>query len=125
MTTEERKLALEAALLLGFQTEAAAFPVAGVKGEIPAPKTEEELQALYQLSEPEVPDGYKTAEGHPEPMFDLDFRKEKGLETIFGKGPFLKDEDYDFLPDRLDVKIKLPEDADASMMIAACLARLY
>ena len=120
MTTEERKLALEAALLLGFQTEAAAFPVAGVKGEIPAPKTEEELQALYQLSEPEVPDGYKTAEGHPEPMFDLDFRKEKGLETIFGKGPFLKDEDYDFLPDRLDVKIKLPEDADASMMIAAC-----
>ena len=120
MTTEERKLALEAALLLGFQTEAAAFPVAGVKGEIPAPKTEEELQALYQLSEPEVPDGYKTAEGHPEPMFDLDFRKEKGLETIFGKEPFLKDEDYDFLPDRLDVKIKLPEDADASMMIAAC-----
>lgn len=120
MTTEERKLALEAALLLGFQTEAAAFPVAGVKGEIPAPKTEEELKALYQLPEPEVPDGYKTVEGHPEPMFDLDFRKEKGLETIFGKGPFLKDEDYDFLPDKLDVKIVLPENADASMMIAAC-----
>lgn len=88
MTTEERKLALEAALLLGFQTEAAAFPVAGVKGEIPAPKTEEELQALYQLSEPEVPDGYKTAEGHPEPMFDLDFRKEKDWKQYLEKDRF-------------------------------------
>ena len=45
-------------------------------------------------------------------MFDLDFRKEKGLETVFCKGPFLKDKDFDLLPDKLDVKIILPENAD-------------
>ena len=45
MTTEERKLALEAALMLGFQTEAEAFPVARVKEKIPAPKTEVVMEA--------------------------------------------------------------------------------
>lgn len=120
MTTEEKKLALEAALLLGFQTEVAVFPVAGIKDGIPSPANEEELKALFQLQDSEIPEGYETAKGHPEPMFDLDFRTEKGLESMFEAGPFLKDEDYDFLPDKLDVKIVLPEDADLSMLIAAC-----
>ena len=105
MTTEEKKLALEAALLLGFQTEVAVFPVAGIKDGIPSPANEEELKALFQLQDSEIPEGYETAKGHPEPMFDLDFRTEKGLESMFEAGPFLKDEDYDFLPDKLDVKL--------------------
>lgn len=120
MTKKEKRLALETALLLGFQTEAAVFPVAGIRGEVSVPENEEELKELYQLSDSETPQGYKEAEGHPAPMFDLDFRKEKGLETIFTKGSFLKDEDYDFLPDKLDVKIILPEDADTSAVIAGC-----
>lgn len=120
MTTKEKQLALEAALLLGFQTESATFPVADLEGEIASPVNEEELKALYRLSASEIPEGYEEAVGHPDPMFDLDFRKEKGLETIFAKGPFLKDEDYDFLPDSMDVKIVLPEDADASAVVAGC-----
>lgn len=120
MSAKEKQLAVEAALLLGFQTESAAFPVAGIQGEIPSPENEEELKALFRLSDSEIPEGYETAKGHPEPMFDLDFREEKGLEYLFEKGRFLKDEDYDFLPDSLDVKIVLPEDADTSAVIAAC-----
>ena len=120
MTAKEKQMALEAALLLGFQTESTVFPVAGPEGEIPVPDSEEELKALYRLTASELPEGYEPAKGHPEPMFDLDFRKEKGLETIFSKGPFLKDEDFDLLPDKLDVKIVLPEDADVSTMTAAC-----
>lgn len=120
MTTKEKRMALEAALLLGFQAEASVFPVAGSKGEIPVPENEQELKALYHISGSDLPEGYEPAKGHPEPMFDLDFRKEKGLETVFCKGPFLKDEDFDLLPDKLDVKIILPENADVSTMIAAC-----
>ena len=120
MTTKEKRMALEAALLLGFQAEASVFPVAGPKGEISVPENEEELKALYHISSSELPEGYEPAKGHPEPMFDLDFRKEKGLETVFCKGPFLKDKDFDLLPDKLDVKIILPENADVSTMIAAC-----
>lgn len=120
MTTKEKRMALEAALLLGFQAEASVFPVAGPKGEISVPENEEELKALYHISSSELPEGYEPVKGHPEPMFDLDFRKEKGLETVFCKGPFLKDKDFDLLPDKLDVKIILPENADVSTMIAAC-----
>lgn len=36
------------------------------------------------------------------------------------KGDFLKDENQDLLPDVLDVKIVLPEDADDAMLVAAC-----
>ena len=46
MTTKEKRMALEAALLLGFQAEASVFPVAGPKGEISVPENEEELKAL-------------------------------------------------------------------------------
>ena len=42
MTTKEKRMALEAALLLGFQAEASVFPVAGPKGEISVPENEEE-----------------------------------------------------------------------------------
>lgn len=62
----------------------------------------------------------RTASKHTGPIFDLDFRKEKGLETMLQKGDFLKDENQDLLPDVLDVKIVLPEDADDAMLVAAC-----
>lgn len=45
MTTKEKRMALEAALLLGFQAEASVFPVAGPKGEISVPENEEELKS--------------------------------------------------------------------------------
>lgn len=41
MTKEQKRNTVEAALLLGFQTETAVFPVAAADGEIPVPETKE------------------------------------------------------------------------------------
>ena len=120
MTGEQKRYAVEAALLLGFQTETATFPVITADGEIPVPENMEELKALWKKSTGEVPEEYESASKHTGPIFDLDFRKEKGLETMLQKGDFLKDENQDLLPDVLDVKIVLPEDADDAMLVAAC-----
>ena len=45
MTGEQKRYAVEAALLLGFQTETATFPVITADGEIPVPENMEELKA--------------------------------------------------------------------------------
>ena len=42
MTGEQKRYAVEAALLLGFQTETATFPVITADGEIPVPENMEE-----------------------------------------------------------------------------------
>ena len=47
MTGEQKRYAVEAALLLGFQTETATFPVITADGEIPVPENMEELKALW------------------------------------------------------------------------------
>lgn len=120
MTSEEKRMAIESALLLGIQTESASFPIAGTDGEVPIPKDEKEWKELWKKTAEPVPDEYTAARGNPEPVFDLDFRRKKGLECIFGRGMFLKDEDYDFLPDQLDLKFILPKDADSSVVTAAC-----
>lgn len=120
MGKEEMRYAVEAARLLGFQTEAAVFPVTCTEGGILSPQNEDELQELWALSEKGAPDGYLQAKGNPEPMFDLEFREQTGLEYIFSKGPFLKDEDFDFLPDKLDVKLVLPDNADHFLVASAC-----
>ena len=50
MTGEQKRYAVEAALLLGFQTETATFPVITADGEIPVPENMEELKALWKKS---------------------------------------------------------------------------
>jgi len=119
LTAGEKRYAVEAALLLGFQSETAVFPVLTEDGDVPVPKTEDELLALWNLPETPAPEGYTPAEAMG-PVFELDFRKKTGLENLFSKGAFLKDEDHDLLPDRLDVKLVLPEDMDRGMLTAAC-----
>ena len=81
MTGEQKRYAVEAALLLGFQTETATFPVITADGEIPVPENMEELKALWKKSTGGTPEEYESASKHTGPIFDLDFRKEKGLET--------------------------------------------
>ncbi len=116
---EEMSYALQAALLMGFQSETAVFPVAAPDGEIEIPGTKEELMGLWKLENREQPEHYLPAEKKG-PVFELDFRKERGIEYLFSRGMFLKDEDYDLLPDRLDVKLVLPHNADEWMLAAAC-----
>ena len=77
MTGEQKRYAVEAALLLGFQTETATFPVITADGEIPVPENMEELKALWKKSTGEVPEEYESASKHTGPIFDLDFRKAK------------------------------------------------
>lgn len=120
MRPEEKNMAIEAALLLGFQTETAVFPVIGKDGEIPVPQNKQELKNLWKISSQTVPEGYEAATKHTGENFELDYRTDRGLECMFGTGDFLKDENGDCFPDRLDVKLILPEDADDSMVIAAC-----
>jgi len=44
----------------------------------------------------------------------------QGLEAIFEREYLVKDEDYDFLPDRIDASIALPEEFDDFELSAAC-----
>lgn len=112
--------AAEAALLLGFQSESAVFPVIGEDGDIDVPKTGEELLALWKTAAKEAPEDFEAALDNAGEVFETDFRTQRGLEDIFQKGIFLKDENHDMLPDRLDVKIILPENAGNDMVTAAC-----
>ena len=44
----------------------------------------------------------------------------QGLEALFEREYLVKDEDYDFLPDRIDASIALPEEFDDFELSAAC-----
>lgn len=123
MSEQKKRLAVEAALLLGFQAESARFPVAGADGTVEVPDSLEACLDLWNPKLPgkmEAPEGYRAASQSPGQIFDIDFRKERGLENLFSAGVFLKDDNHDFLPDRLDFKIILPKDADISVVTAAC-----
>ena len=78
LTESRKRYAVEAALLLGFQTESAVFPIAGPDGEIPIPESDEELLSLWRLDGADMPDGYTPAQAAG-PVFELDFRKRHGL----------------------------------------------
>lgn len=117
-----KKYAVEAALLLGFQTESAEFPVLDCNGEIVIPKNDEQLLELWKIGTKgvlEVPDEFQTAV-NAGTIYSMDFRDKQGLECLFQKGAFLKDDNEDLLPDRLDVKFVLPEELDDSMLVAVC-----
>ena len=60
MTGEQKRYAVEAALLLGFQTETATFPVITADGEIPVPENMEELKALWKKSTGGTPEEYES-----------------------------------------------------------------
>ena len=53
-------------------------------------------------------------------MNSFDWRKKKGLESLFEKGLFLEDKNLDQLPDYLNLKIVLPNNCDNSTLLAIC-----
>ena len=113
MSREEIAAALEAARLMGlFETEIT-YPVAGTAGDT-------EPAAVIERYLGDLPDELPEQEVHPDVLFDVDFRKERGLEGLFLPGDFLKDADHDGFPDALDVKFILPPEADAYTVGAAC-----
>lgn len=122
MSWEEKKMAVETALLLGFGSVSAEFPVTDCKEGIGIPGSGRELAGLMQRlnDSAEVPSEYMSAMEHARPVPDFDWRKKKGLESLFCKGEFLKDENLDLLPDKLNFHLVLPEECSRSLLAAAC-----
>ena len=117
LTKETAKHLVEFALWKGFFAVSAVFPVVSRKEGIKVPDCLSFCQNVMPIEE--RPDFYEAASNHAFPIPDLDWRKKKGLESIFAKGIFLKDTNHDLLPDALDCRIVLPEEVDESIVIAA------
>lgn len=120
-TYEEKVRTIEFARALGFQCEAATFPVTSWEDGLEVPKD----YADFRLAQPEVasveiPEDYVAASDTAKPMPDFDWRQKKGLETMFAKGQLLKDQNLDQLPDQMDVHFVLSKDVDDSLFEAAC-----
>lgn len=134
MTLKEKRRAVEAALFLGFQTTASEFPIVSETEGVEIPESLMSLPEQYPVyfhntlakrSDKEPSEESKRTELHAaiqyaKPIPGLEFRTETGLELLFSEGMFLKDSDYDLLPDRLDVRLIIPEDAGDEFWKAAC-----
>lgn len=121
MSFREKRNSIQAALLMGFQSESAVFPVASsLNGdEYGEEKTLSCL--LAKFNKPGAnPQNYIPASDAAKPIPDFDFRPQKGLESMFGIGQFLCDHNLDLLPDQLNFHMVVPENSSPSIMIAAC-----
>lgn len=116
---EYQERAVEFARFMGFQTEAAEFPVTSSECGIRVPDTYEGFDQYAEISSGVHPDGYIAASDQAKPMPDFDWRRDKGLETLFTKGELLVDRDLDQLPDEMDFHLVLGSD-EAFVLEAAC-----
>lgn len=121
LTWKEKQIAVELARILGFQSESAVFPVVSRETgeEIP---TDFSGLYKYRMGKPckPLPGDYVSSSEMAQPVMDFDWRKKKGLETLFTVGLFLKDENFDLLPDKMDVQLVMPQSGDLYMLGAAC-----
>lgn len=113
--------AIELARTLGFQSEAAVFPVTDHHQGIEIPSDISDLKHfLPEIRKIKMPEDYVASSDSAKPMPDFDWRKKRGLETLFSKGKLLKDNNLDQLPDEMDLHFVIPEDAGDSIYEAAC-----
>lgn len=117
---EEKKRAVEQSLIMGFYSTSAKFPVTSKNSGMKITGSLDELQEIYNVKQEKWPEGYISSSKAAKTIPDFDWRQKKGLESIFSKGLILKDNDFDQLPDELDLKIVLPIDCDLSILTAAC-----
>lgn len=122
MPDEIKALAVKAAMLQGFLTLSASFPIVSVGESDNVRQVWEQTRAhaSRQLRQRPFPADYQSTLPEARPIPDFDFRKERGVEDLFSIGAFLKDQDGDLLPDAVDFKICLPERCSAYMTAAAC-----
>ncbi|MEL7650014.1 MAG: M14 family metallopeptidase [Sedimentibacter sp.] len=120
MSWEQKKTAVEQSLVMGFNSTSAKFPAVSREGGSVVQSCIADLQDLYQITQEKLPEGYISASKGAKDIPEFDWRKKKGLETLFSKGMFLKDKNFDQLPDELDFKIALPKKCDLSILTAAC-----
>ncbi|MBO1308301.1 hypothetical protein JZO70_19145 [Enterococcus sp. 669A] len=117
---QEQKMLIQAALVKGFSSESATFPIASLTGDEEVSADEKKLFAHFSEYSQLLPEDYQAASDHAQPIPSFDWRSKKGLETLFQTGTYLKDENLDQLPDKLDFKLVLPVAASPSILIAAC-----
>lgn len=121
LTWQEKQIAVELARLLGFESESAVFPVVSRESGVEIPADLTGLKLYKKASSPSVwPKDYVSASKEAKPVPDFDWRRKKGLETLFTVGAILKDEDLDLLPDKMDVQLVMPRKGDLSVLAAAC-----
>ncbi len=117
---KEKKNAIETSLIMGFFSTTAKFPITSMDEGMEVPKNLSELKNKFSLESNCWPEDYVSATKNALPVEDMDWRKKKGLERLFLKGEFLKDENNDQLPDHLNFKFIVPEDSSMSIIRAAC-----
>ena len=120
LSWKEKQNAIETSLIMGFYSISAEFPIASRLEGIEIPKKLETLGETYKPITNEWPKDYVSSSKSAKPILEFDWRNKKGLETMFSKGVFLKDENFDQLPDKLNFKIIIPKDCNLSILIAAC-----
>jgi len=120
LSWEQKKRAVEQSLIMGFYSTSAQFPVTSMESGMGIPDDLAELQEVYGIMPERWPEEYISASKGAKEIIESDWRKKKGLEAIFSKGMFLKDNNFDQLPDELDLKIVLPKECSLSILTAAC-----
>lgn len=120
LSWEQKKNAVEASLIMGFYSTSAKFPITSKEEGMKISDNLLDLQKLCKPRSKEWPKDYVSSTEDARPILDLDWRKKKGLETLFSKGLFLEDENFDQLPDKLNFKIAIPKDCNLSILTAAC-----
>ena len=121
MDWQAKVMAVEYARALGFQTEAARFPVTSFSEGVPVPESFADFREIEpKTATVSVPADYVASSDSAKPIMDFDWRTKRGLEKIFSKGEILKDNNLDQLPDEMDVHFVMSEDADDCIVAAAC-----
>lgn len=120
LSWKQKKNAVEISLINGFYSTFAKFPVTSKGGGMKVPDSLTSLQKIYRVTPEKWPEDYNSSTKEAKPILDFDWRKKKGLECLFLNGMFLKDENFDQLPDKLNFKIVIPKNCNISILIAAC-----
>ncbi|MEO1773072.1 M14 family metallopeptidase [Candidatus Enterococcus ferrettii] len=117
---KELRMLIQTALVKGFFSESSQFPIASLLGDENIPDDEKALLATYSQFSQSMPENYQAASNYAKAIPDFDWRRKRGLENLFQTGTYLKDENLDQLPDKLDFKLVVPLKASSSILIAAC-----
>lgn len=120
LSWEQKKRAVDQSLIMGFHSTSAEFPVTSVEGGVSIPEDLAQLREAYGITSEKPPEEYISSSKGAKEIAEFDWRSKKGLEAVFSRGMFLKDNDLDQLPDELDLKISIPRGCELSILAAAC-----
>lgn len=117
---EEKKDEIKKSLINGFFSTSAIFPVVSFNEGIEISLDELVESRKKSLVKNVTSKEYVSSTKSSKEMNSFDWRKKKGLESLFEKGLFLEDKNLDQLPDYLNLKIVLPNNCDNSTLLAIC-----